>query len=377
MSKCAVHMMKMKMSAMGGIQSHNQREHESRKNKEIDYTKSDKNFDTVLAENINYQRVVKSRIAELNLKKAIRKDAVVYCSFIVSSDREFFENLGELEHIRREKSERESVSIGVEEPTPFEYLDDNYKEDCINEGSRRFFDQATQFFQERYGTENVINGTVHLDEATPHMHLGVVPVTTDGRLSAKDIFNPLELKQLQTDFAEKVGTKFKLERGKEGSEATHLDEISYKVKKQQEKLEKLGEKVWEMESRQNVLQANCKDLEKQAESLSKTVSDLKTDISTLDTQKRLIEQMVAQLQEYREKLKKAIEKVVENIKTSGKTYQAVKEEIKAQRAFDFIERSGKQEEFEKFCEAPQKAMRAVSNPFEEKTKSKPKDRGER
>ena len=94
MSMCAVHMMKLKMSAMGGIQSHNQREHESKKNKEIDYAKSDNNYDVLLAENINYQRAVKERIAELNLKKAVRKDAVVYCSFIVSSDRDFFVGLG-------------------------------------------------------------------------------------------------------------------------------------------------------------------------------------------------------------------------------------------------------------------------------------------
>ena len=103
MSKCAVHMMKMKSSAMGGIQSHNQREHESTKNKDIDYEKSDRNFDLVNDESINYQRAIKERIAELNLKKAVRKDAVTYCSFIVSSDRGFFEQLAWQEHIKREK----------------------------------------------------------------------------------------------------------------------------------------------------------------------------------------------------------------------------------------------------------------------------------
>ena len=40
MSKCAVHMMKMKSSAMGGIQSHNQREHESTKNSGAEPKKS-------------------------------------------------------------------------------------------------------------------------------------------------------------------------------------------------------------------------------------------------------------------------------------------------------------------------------------------------
>ncbi|WP_434780990.1 plasmid recombination protein [Bacillus subtilis] len=28
-----------------------------------------------------------------------------------------------------------------------------------------------------------------MDEATPHMHVGIVPITEDGRLSAKDFFN--------------------------------------------------------------------------------------------------------------------------------------------------------------------------------------------
>ena len=381
MSKCAVHMMKMKISAMGGIQSHNQREHESKKNHDIDYSKSHLNCDTVLDENINYQREVKDRIKQLDLKKAVRKDAVVYSSFIVSSDREFFENLGALEHERRCKAESESVQLGLQEPTPFWYMPEEYKEDCIQKGSMKFFDQATYFFQERYGTENVINGTVHFDEFTPHMHLGIVPVTSDGRLSAKDLFNPLELKQLQTEFAEKVGAKFQLERGLEGSTATHLDELNYKVKTQQEKLENLNEKVWEMQSRQYTLQDNCKDLEKQAESLSKTVSDLQTDISTLDTQKRLIERILAQLEEYKENLKKAIEKLALKGKSVGGDIKIYEKEIRSMRALDYIEKSGQSAEFDKFCDTPQKAFKSPyqqqNNPFEEKTSIKAKDKGER
>lgn len=358
-------MMKLKMSAMGGIQSHNQREHESKKNKEIDYSKSEKNYDVMLTENINYQRAVKDRIAELDLKKSVRKDAVVYCSFIVSSDREFFVGLGEQEHIRREQNKRESVLIGLAEPTPFEYLSDDYREDCIREGSEKFFEQATEFFCERYGSENVINATVHLDEATPHMHLGIVPVTSDGRLSAKDLFNPLELKQLQTDFAEKVGKRFQLERGKEGSEVKHLDELSYKVKKRQEQLDSLEEEVWKLNSQQNVLKSNCKDLEKQAESLSKTVSDLKADISTLDTQKRFLERILARLEEYKYELKKAIQKLAEKALRGGIKEQDIAEEIRRAKAVDFIEKTGQKEQFEKFCEEPK---RTFQNPFAEQGK---------
>lgn len=338
MSKCVVHMQKMKMSAMGGIQSHNQREHKSKKNNEIDYSKSEENFDCVLSENINYQQAIKDRISSLNLKKAVRKDAVVYCSFIVSSDKDFFVSLGKREHFRRERNN--SIGFLGEEITPFEYCDKNYREDCIRAGAERFFQKSTDFFSERYGAENIINATVHMDEATPHMHIGIVPITSDGRLSAKDIFNPLELKQLQTDFAEEVGKKFKLERGKEGSDVKHLDEISFKIKKREEQLEKLDEKVGEMEFKESELTYSCNDLKKQAESLSSTVSELKTDKSTLESQilnlGRILEQIRQELSEALENFKKAL--------SSNR--------IKQEKALEYIKSKDLTEDFEKYLNKP-------------------------
>lgn len=348
MSKCAVHMQKMKSSAVGGIQSHNQREHESRKNKEIDYKKSVCNFDVVNDEIINYQRAVKGRIDELNLKKAVRKDAVTYCSFIVSSDNDFFKSLGYNEHIRRE-NKKESVAIGLNEPAPFEYLGEDYQADCIREGSQAFFESATFFFQERYGKENVINATVHFDEYTPHMHLGLVPVTSDGRLSAKDIFNPLELKQLQTDFAKKVGSKFDLERGKEGSEAKHLDELSFKVKKRQEALEQLDGQVWQLRSQKDILQTDCKELQKQSESLSDTVQSLKAEISTLDTEKRKLEAILNKLKAYKRKFEETLKDLLEKLPSKGQlSLESVNAEISKNKALEYIKATGQQERFEKF-----------------------------
>ena len=43
---------------------------------------------------------------------------------------------------------------------------------------------------------------VHYDEQTPHIHVLVVPITPDNRLSARDVFTPKTLDQLHTDFAE-------------------------------------------------------------------------------------------------------------------------------------------------------------------------------
>ena len=283
MSKCAVHMMKLKMGAMGGIQSHNQREHESKKNKEIDYSKSVQNYDVLLDEEINYHRAVKERIAELNLKKAVRADAVVYSSFIVSSDRGFFYGLGYDEHIRN----------GNE--VDFESCSEEYKSQCIAEGSRRFFEDSTKFFCDRYGKENVINATVHLDEATPHMHLGIVPVTKDGRLSAKTLFTPTELKRLQTDFARLVGAKYGLERGIEGSEATHLDEMTFKLKQRTEQVEVL-------ETHMQNLSVEKRKLEKYDETMCKRAENALERVNSLIEQINVLEDGICALEAKRDAL---------------------------------------------------------------------------
>jgi hypothetical protein len=77
-----------------------------------------------------------------------------------------------------------------------------------------------QFMKERYGN-NLVAFTLHQDEKTPHIHAIVVPITTDNRLCAKELFTPKTLRQLQTDYA--VAMKpFGLERGIEGSRAQHV-----------------------------------------------------------------------------------------------------------------------------------------------------------
>ena len=94
-----------------------------------------------------------------------------------------------------------------------------------------FFTDCTKFFAERYRKENIISAVVHLDETTPHMHLNLMPVTKDGRLCSKQLFDKPQLQQFQTDFYEEVGKKYGLQRGKEGSQRKHLSTAEFKAKK--------------------------------------------------------------------------------------------------------------------------------------------------
>jgi hypothetical protein len=89
---------------------------------------------------------------------------------------------------------------------------------------------CTEFFANKYGKENIISAVVHMDETTPHLHLNIVPIV-NGKLCSKDLFDKTKLSILQTEFYEKVGKKWGLERGKEGSQTKHLSTAEFKAKK--------------------------------------------------------------------------------------------------------------------------------------------------
>ena len=149
-----------------------------------------------------YTEFINGRIKELGLSP--RKDAVVMNSFVVGSDKQFFDGLSKVERY-------------------------NFFLDCY------------KFFAERYGEENVIAAVVHNDETTPHMHLNLMPVTKDGRLCSKQLFDKPQLQQLQTDFYEAVGKRWRLQRGKEGSQKKHLSTAEFKAKKIIEQAEAIRE----------------------------------------------------------------------------------------------------------------------------------------
>lgn len=92
---------------------------------------------------------------------------------------------------------------------------------------RSWVNDNRQFVENEYGKENVVRFTVHRDERTPHIHCVIVPITQDGRLSAKEIVgNRNKLKKLQNDYAERM-KKYKLHRGIEGSKAKHYEVSEY------------------------------------------------------------------------------------------------------------------------------------------------------
>lgn len=182
---------KAKAGSSGGLTNHIDRTQHKDVSGNINQSNSHENLELVKKTG-TIDQMIKERIAKgYQGKKAVRKDAVTSQRYILSGSHDSMMKLDKLQIMKWAK--------------------DNY-----------------DFFAEKYGEENIVRATVHLDEKTPHMHLIVVPLTKEGKLSAREYTGSREkLRQLQTDYAEKIGVKYGLERGVKASNRKHITTRDY------------------------------------------------------------------------------------------------------------------------------------------------------
>lgn len=86
----------------------------------------------------------------------------------------------------------------------------------------------------------MVNAVVHLDEKTPHMHVVSVPITEDGRLSAKTLTSgSMGFRQVQDRFYKEVSKKYGLKRGEPKSETdrAHRTKAEYEIEKLNKQIE--------------------------------------------------------------------------------------------------------------------------------------------
>ena len=224
MSYIVCHFGKYKSGNVFGLQKHNQRENENYSNVDIDKARTPLNYDLVNQEDINYLKRVKTIIeANRRSERAIRKDATVYCECIISSDGAFFENL----------------------------TDDKQKE---------FFKSSLDYLKNRIGEEFIVSANVHLDETTPHMHVGFVPII-ENSLSAKKLIDRKFLREVQDQlpaYLKNIG--FDIQRGIEGSKRKHKDIKEFKKELDRE-VENKCKDINTMESHKNELESQIEQLE--------------------------------------------------------------------------------------------------------------------
>lgn len=87
--------------------------------------------------------------------------------------------------------------------------------------------RCKKFIEDKHGAACVVAGWYHVDEATPHLHVVVVPLH-EGVLNCKHYLGgKTRLRGLQDAFAKEVGEPFGLVRGIRGSDADHVPAVDW------------------------------------------------------------------------------------------------------------------------------------------------------
>lgn len=127
------------------------------------------------------------------------------------------EAMGKLRELLPEKRRKDAVLV-------VEYLmtaSPEWWKEATPQQQTDFFQQSKDWLEKKYGADRIVVATVHRDETSPHLSAFVVPLTQDGRLSAKEfIGDRSQMTRDQTTYAKAV-LHLGLERGIEGSKARH------------------------------------------------------------------------------------------------------------------------------------------------------------
>lgn len=223
MSYVVARMQKLKADNLVGLGNHDRRKTTNHSNEDIDVSRSHLNYDLVAGRADNFKTDIEAYINENKASnRAVRKDAVLVNEWVLTSDKSFFDKLSDDE-------------------------------------TKRYFETVKEYFADNFGDENIRYAIVHLDEHTPHMHMGIVPFDNEQKLSAKRVFNRAALQKIQDDLPQYLKRKgFEIERGKKNPERKNLTVPEYKA---------MREDLKKIETKKQETQAKLADTKKQLDKI--------------------------------------------------------------------------------------------------------------
>ena len=280
---------KYKGPEIANIEAHNERTKEKyASNPDVDTNRSKNNFH-IIQPTDKYRAMSEALIKQYDCPR-VRSDSVRIVETLITASPEFFKG--------KKKSE-----------------------------IRGFFEHAVDFLKQELGEDRLISAVVHMDEKTPHMHVSFVPITEDGRLSAKEIVgNKKKLTEWQDGFWQHMVEKYPdLERGKSASitgrthipprlfkEAEHLDKQLHgilaimdethalnakkNVEEIRKRLKKFFPKLTKFKETLSGYEKAYRELQKENASLTSKVGKLEADKADLSKQvkeKKLTDRLTA------------------------------------------------------------------------------------
>lgn len=145
-----------------------------------------------------------------------------------------------------------------------------------NEENDKFFRDCLRFHESHFG--HIISAVVHYDETTPHLHIISVPLTQDGRLSARDVIgNKARMSKTQDEFFEQVGRGYGLERGihMDGQEKkTHISAQEHELREIRRQIARGQEELGAIEHSKRSARERAQEYRQTAAELQKQVEQL-------------------------------------------------------------------------------------------------------
>lgn len=294
------HMEKYKASDMGGIGIEDDRENDSinekNPNLNLDYTDLNvhrmmKNGEYVDTEKCQLASIFSAKKKEINQarkfmgKTKVRKDATVCCSFIISEDHSFFENMT--------------------------------RDDCI-----KFFETAVNWFNKNFGN-NVLQYSIHFDEYTPHMHMRLCPQKGNS-LSAKTMFDRKALQRIQKELPAYMRSQgYDVGEPNHDEIATHRNEAEQRIHALNEKALKIEEKIRQKEDDIEILDIEVEQGKRDRNRIWAELTSLRAQLASNQAQ---IEEQVKVIAEQENRLKTAntrLDEAIINYQVTEATTQAI------------------------------------------------------
>ena len=179
---------------------------------------------------------------------------------------------------------------------------------------------AYAFMCKKFGEQNIVAFVVHLDEANPHVHCTVLPLTEKNRFSfiktfmggvdSRDALSKY-MENLHTEYAEEVGMKYGMERGDSIKEtgAVHRTTEEYR------------RKLWkDAQEKEEEVRENTKTIEQQNSTITNQrgiIASLSREIKHSAARLKALATMIKNLETHKADLEYEVEKLNKDL-TTGK-----------------------------------------------------------
>lgn len=188
-----------------------------------------------------------------------------------------------------------------------------------NAENDKFFQDCLKFHNEHFG--HIISAVVHYDETTPHLHIISVPLTKDGRLSARDVIgNKAKMSKTQDQFFEQVGRGYGLKRG------IHMDgqEKKEHISAQEHELREIRRQIARGQEELGAIEHSKKSARTRAQEYRQTAAELQKEVEQLQEERQAQHKSLLLLTEARHKAQKEVKGLNYTLQEEKAEFEAIK-----------------------------------------------------